>query len=55
MFGTDDDEEFLIQASWHQVEDEQREQEEWFEAQDLDEPWIQRMLRLLKEEGKRWI
>jgi hypothetical protein len=49
------DEENLLDHQWDQLQKEEREQEEWWEAQDSDETWIQKMLRLLKEEGKRWI
>lgn len=46
---TDED---LLDHQWNQLENEER---EWWEEQDSDETWIQKMLRLLKEEAKRWI
>ena len=49
------DEENLLDHQCHQLEDQQQEEREWFKDQDKDESWIQQMLRLLKEEGKRWI
>ena len=49
------DEDNLLDHQWQQLQDQQKEEEEWFKDQDVDEPWIQKMLRLVKEEARRWI
>ena len=49
------DDDNLLDHQWHQLEDQQREEAEWFKDQDMDESWIQKALRLMKEEARRWV
>ena len=43
------EDENLLDHQWHQLEDQQREEEEWWKGMDNDPGWIRRTLKWLED------